>query len=185
MSLPEHLWNSPVIRKRLYDEAGFESNHGAPHKVHYWMIVPEANIMRGEVILKNFEPNFCDIEPHEMQQEFARQVQKMLQSGLHHDGMWICGWTHPPASHDVIRVDGSTCWDRLVMIWLDEDGDPKFTVESDIPFAAMMESGERYYYDLAERAWGAWDEFYGKKAMKDDFAVTDGQQTKAALASLH
>lgn len=185
MSLPEHLWNSPVIKKRLFNEAGFESNNGAPHKVHYWVIAPEGNTKRGEVILKNFIPNFADIEPHEMQQEFARQVQKMLQSGAHHDGLWLVGWTHPPATGDVVRIDGSNCWDRLIMLWLDEDGDPKYTLESDIPFAEMMENGEAYYLGLAEQAHASWEEAYGKKAMKDDFAVTEDQQTKAALAALH
>ena len=184
-ALPENLWTSPIIKNRLIVEATFDSNHGPAEKHQYWTIVPQADSKRGEIILKNFKPGVMDIEPHEMQQEFARRLQEGLQKHAHFDGFWLVGWTHPPASWEVIREDGDNCWYRLIMIWLDEDGDPHYTLESDMPFPTMVENGLEYYAKLAHEAHETWSAEYATKKMKKDMGLTDDQQTKAVLASIH
>lgn len=185
MILPENIWNSPVIRKRLADEASFESNYGYSEKAQYWFSVPEGDSKRGNIVLKNYKPGVLDIDPHDIQQDFAYQLRKLLQQELHFDGVWIVGWTHPPSSGNVIRTDGDTVWARLVMIWLDEDADPHYTVESDIPFSAMLQGGIASYARLADEAHQTWARDYDKKARKEDFGLRENQQTKAALAALH
>lgn len=185
MILPERIWESAVIKRRLLQEAGFECRYGIPAKKNYWIVAPEADTKRGTVLLRNFKPTFLDIEPHDQQQQFAHMLQPLLQSKLGHDGLWIVGWTHPPSSGHAVRVDGDNVWGRLVMIWLDSDADPKFTAESDLPFYDMVSHGVEYYAGIAEQAWTQWNEMVGRAALKDDFGIKDEQQTKAALGSLH
>lgn len=183
--LPENIWNSQVIKKRLWNEANFESNNGAPAKAHYWIVAPTVDGSRDHHILKNFSVGIMDVEPHDMQMAFAQELRYRLQKDLSHDGLWLVGWTHPPASWEAIKVDGDNCWNRLVMVWLDEDADPHFTVETDIPFVEMIGRGGHYYLELAEEAHKTWAEAYGKKARRDDFGLRDDQQTKKALAALN
>lgn len=185
MRLPEEIWNSKVIKKRMRDEAHFECSHGLPIKAHYWFTVPQGDTRRGNLELRNFMPGVLDIDPHEHQKGMARTLRESLQREAHHDGVWILGWTHPPSSTDAILEDGDNCWGRLVMIWLDEDADPQYTVESDLPIAQMISHGMQYYIDLAQQAHERWKESYGKKALKEDFGITSEQQTKKALEALN
>jgi len=184
MILPENIWNSPVIRKRLAQEALFESNRGVSQLPHYWMTVPEGDSKAGNIVLKNYETSPFNIDPHILQQEFALGVRKGLQREEHRDGLWIAGWTHPPSHAHAIRVDGDNVWGRLIMIWLDEDADPQFTLESDMRFIEIVENGVGYYIRLAAEAFQTWDEHYGKKATKSDFALKEDQTSKAALEAL-
>ena len=71
------------------------------------------------------------------------------------------------------------------MIWLDGDCDPQFTVEFDRPFVELIQEGGHYFLEQAERAYQAFAEAYGLKAMKSDLGLTEDQMTKAALSSLH
>ncbi len=71
------------------------------------------------------------------------------------------------------------------MIWLDQDGDPKFTAESDMPFYDMVKEGVNYYAGLAEQAYTQWLEMVGPAAIKDDFGIGEDQQRKAALEALN
>lgn len=184
MILPENLWKSPVIQKRLAVEAGFECNGaGISEKKHYWCLVPFADSKDGVTVLRNYEKSLQDADPHEMQQEFARQVMTMLQREAGFDGLWLVGWTHPPSSYEVL-TDTGNCWARLIMIWHDSHGDPQYTVESDFPFVAMMEAGEAYYVGLAHDAHQQWKEVYGPKVLKADMGLKDHQVKSAALEAL-
>lgn len=71
------------------------------------------------------------------------------------------------------------------MIWLDEDGDPQYTVESSLPIIEIIDGGIANYITQAERAHEAWSEAYGKKAVKDDFGIKEHQQTQEVLSSLN
>lgn len=187
MNLPDNIWLSPVIKKRLLMEAGFEStNHGRPPKAQYWFSAPMATDLKSRmgVTLKNYVPGVFDVDPHDMQMAFASELRWRLQQNIGHDGLWIAGWTHPPGNDQTIRVDGDNAWNRLVMVWLDGDGDPQFTVESDLPFVEMISRGGYYYIEMAEEAYQAYVEAYGLKAMKDDLGLGEDQMTKAALAAL-
>ncbi len=183
-SLPSELWNSPVIRKRLAQEATFECAWGVPDKKFYWCMVPLADSKNGDQILKNYKDSPMDRDPHEMQQVFARKIMKQLQKEAHFDGLWLVGFTHPPSTYESLTDTGNNCWGRLMAIWFDEDGDPQFTLESDFPFIKQVEMGEQYYVGLAQESHAYWKEQYGAKAMKTDFMLKEGQSTKAALEAL-
>lgn len=184
-SLPSNLWKSPVIKKRLYQEALFDCKWGVSHeKPHYWCMVPQADEKMGAVTLKNYEASITNADPHEMQQIFARDIMTALQSEAHFDGLWLVGFTHPPSKYDII-TDTNNAWGRMIMIWHDMDGDPKYTLESDLPFIEQMEHGVDYYVGLANQAHEQWNEAYGAEAMKRDFNLTEGQTRKAALEALN
>lgn len=184
-NLPPNIWNAPAIRNRLLAEASFECDHGVSDKKIYWVVVPEADGKGGHIVLRNFEPKPFVPDPHEMQEMMATDLQMLLQKNLHHDGAWIVGWTHPPQASSFLHLEGGdNVWGRLIMIWLDEDADPKFTVESDHPVQDMVENGPKYYCGLAAQGYEMWDKEYGKKALKEDFGITSDQQTKAAQASM-
>lgn len=184
MKLPDNIWNSPVIRQRFFQEANFECSHGKPQNPHYWLVAPEADTKAGDIVLVNFKEDEFNVAPHELQQDFAENLKNVLQKQLHHDGLWVVGWTHPPASWESVKIDGDNTWGRLVMIWFDEDADPQYTVESDMPFIEMCANGYEYYAGLCAEAHEAWSESYGKIAMKDDFGLKEEQTTKAALSAL-
>lgn len=183
-NIPHSIWNSKAIRKRLMQEAHFEGSIGQPEKPQYWVNVPLTDTF-GETTLRNYNPGIFDSDPHEIQQVFAKVVRKMLQAKYGHDGLWMVGWTHPPATWQQIRVDGDNVWGRMIMLWCDEDADPQFAIEfDDEKFVEMMSKGEAYYVDQAERAWISWDEYFGKKAQKSDLCVSEAQTHKEALSTL-
>lgn len=183
-SLPENLWQSPVIRNRLQQEALFECDHGISHeKPHYWCLVPFADSKDGTTVLRNFEDDMKNCDPHEMQQEFARQIMTRLQREAHFDGLWLVGFTHPPTAYGVI-TDTENCWNRLIAIWFDSYGDPQYTLESDLPFMSQLEAGEDYYVGLAYQSHEQWNAIYGQKAMKEDMMLKDDQMKAEVLEAL-
>lgn len=184
-NLPQNTYKSEIIRQRLFLEAGYEGVHGVSQKPYFWVVVPEADTKRGKIVLKNFKETETDVAPHPIQIEFAKELLERLQRTTHHDGIWIVGWTHPPDFSQIIRVDGDNVWSRLIMIWLDKDADPQFTLDSEMPVAQMVENGSAYYANLAEDAYETFMEEYSEGRMKEEMGLSDDQMTKAVLSSLN
>lgn len=185
MKLPSNVWKSPLILQRLAQEAMFECNHGKATNPHYWFSVPESDTRVDLIELRNFTPNEMDIDPHPHQKGMSIDLMMRLNRHISHDGLWIVGWTHPPERWEAIKTDGDNCWNRMVMIWLDEDADIQFAVETDLPIADIVERGLDYYVEMSEKSWKSWNESFGKSAQKTDFALKDEQVTKKTLASLN
>ena len=183
MDLPSNLWKSPVIINRLLLEAGFECNHGAPNKQHYWVLAPHAESKDGVHLMRNFLPSLSDAEPHMMQQEFAKNVQRQLMKEVAFDGLWLVGFTHPPTTYGVI-TDTENCWNRMICIWHDEDGDPQYTLESDLPFVTQISHGVEYYVGLANQSHEQWKEGYHIDVLKKEMNLDDDDVSKAVLESL-
>lgn len=182
-TLPSNLWESQIIKDRLILEANFDGNRGIPKKPHFWVLVPHADTKNGSVILKNFDTTIEDIEPHPMQQDFARGLQEHLMKEASFDGLWIVGWTHPPTSYGVL-TEQDNVWNRLIFIWLDKDGDPQYTLESELPVINIISHGIDYYINLAHKTHEQWNEIYGNDVLKSDMMLKDEQQKKAVLESL-
>lgn len=183
-TLPNKLWESPVIKRRLAMESAFECNAGISAKKHYWVVVPQADTRKGCVTLKNFDVNIENVEPHEAQKEFAEDIQNILQQEASFDGLWVVGYTHPPSTYHAL-TDSQNCWDRLIMIWHDKDGDPQYTLESDRPFISLVNDGPEYWVEQAHVAHKSFLPIYGDDAMKSDMKLTEAQQKKAALDALN
>lgn len=179
------LWKSPVIRKRLFQEASFESGDlGISDKPHYWCLVPFADSGTGVQVLQNYDSaDLKNCDPHPMQQNFADKVMRALQREASFGGLWLVGFTHPPSAYGVI-TDTENVWNRLICIWHDNEGDPQFTLETDLPFIQQVRSGEMYYVGLAHDAHQQWTEMYGRKAMKSDMMLKEGQTKAAAMEAL-
>jgi hypothetical protein len=186
LRLPENFWTSPTIQNRLEQEAAFEAESGCAQMPLYWAVVPEADNTRSRRTIEfcNFQPTEFNPAPHILQMQFAGQLMIALNKELHMDGVWIVAFTHPPGFHHAIRVDGDNCWGRMVMLWLDQDGDPQFVAESEAKFVTMVEYGQQYYMKLAHNAWQQYDQIIGKRALKGEFGVQDGQTRMDALESL-
>ncbi len=181
MKITDAIWNSKIIKDRM----GFEAVMADSAKPHYWFVVPTGKSRRDTAVLKNYTPGVLDIDPHEMQQVFARDLREALQEQINHDGIWMVGWTNPPASGQVIATDGDNVWGRLAMIWLDEDGDPQFTVESESFVIEIISNGVMYYVDLCEQAYKAYAKDFCTKVLKKDMGLKEDQMTKAVLSSLN
>lgn len=186
--LPQNLWESPPLRRRLDQEAAFESSQGYAPVPQYYAAVPHTDSPSGSIELRNYDPEDARTpDPHELQIDFAQMYRQNLQRELHHDGVWIVGWTHPPRIQSKILMPDAVddnCFGRLIAIWLDADGDPQFTYETESEFADIIQNGGHYYLEQAERAWQMWNEDYGKKALKSDFGLTEGEQRKEVLEGL-
>jgi len=183
MNLPSNLWKSPVIKRRLMTEACFECSHGISLKPFYWVIVPEADSKDGFHILQNYKASMIDVDPHDLQQDFAKGVQRELQQEACFDGLWLVGFTHPPSSYGVM-TDTENCWNRTIMIWHDEDGDPQYTLESDLPFIEQVQHGINYYVGLAHKAHDQWKQVYSPAVLKEDMQLNDSDTSKVALEAL-
>jgi hypothetical protein len=183
-NLPSNIWESPAIRKRLYQESCFECDWGIADKKQYWAVAPIPDDKHGVATLRNYDPKgILNSDPHQIQQIFAQDVRKMLQSEAGFDGLWVVGYTHPPTTTEVLK-DGDNCWGRLFMLWLDEDADTQFTMEADIPFVQMFERGAKYYVGMANEAHETWKEIYSQKVLKEDMGLGADQQKKVALETL-
>lgn len=182
--LPENTWKSKVLLTRLAQEALFECRWGIPDRGLYWFLIPEADTGRGQNTLKNYKTDIMTDDPHPAQIEMAREIHTLLTRGASMDGYWIVGWTHPPAQWEGLKVDGDNCWGRLAMIWLDEDGDPHFTVEFDRLFADMMDDGAEYFAAMAVQAYIDWSAEYRPEVLRDEMGLADKDMTKAVLEGL-
>ena len=181
--LPNNLWKSQVIKDRLYAEACFECDRGIADKSYYWVLVPQADIRADLVELKNYKPSITDVDPHEVQIAFAKDLQLALQKEAHFDGLWIVGYTHPPTTYETL-TDTGNCWSRLIMLWLDTDGDPQYTLESDLNFHTQLEHGVEYYIKLAHDAHKQFEEQFSQSQLKKDMMLKEEEQRREALEAL-
>lgn len=180
---PDQVLDSPIISRRLAAEARFDSERGSPEKGHYWVLACLPST-KSTVVRQNYtsHEDFQALavgynqDPHPVQKTFANELLQSLNHHVGNGGGWLVGFTHPPASHELIKTDGDNAWGRLICIWLDEDGDPQFTYESDHPFFHMYQQGIQYYTQQAWDSWASW-----KKIMRDDLDLKAGQTYKRAL----
>jgi len=110
--------------------------------------------------------------PDYMQQTFARDMARALNSAIRHDGSWLVLWTHPCFDDGQERVVDFNMWHFL---WLDEDGDPQFTIDNEDPFWLALANGELHWLEQAEYAWSQWN-----LMMREVLAPTEGQTYKRA-----
>lgn len=109
---------------------------------------------------------------------FARDVLKLLNRELHHDGAWTCVFTHPkPVQIPFTFAE----YARFGFIWLDADGDPQFTLEwaegesEERDFPDLLMNGLESWGHKCEAAWQSWHH-----AMRQVLAPKAGQLIKKA-----
>lgn len=180
LKYPDDVLKSLVVRGRLRREAKFESARGDDSKGHYWAItaLPSTNQIVG---CQNFTPSVFDIDPHPVQKQLAEALVRSLNRHVGHDGGWIVGFTHPPSQGNALRTDGDNVWGQLFCLWLDEDGDPQFTYETDRDPAEVVQDGVDYFIKMCDESYWRWEDLLGKKGRKE-LGLKDGQMIKAAQA---
>lgn len=80
--------------------------------------------------------------PHVFQQDFAFELVRKLNKQISNGGTWTVGW-----------CDG---WGKLIILWLDQDGDVQFTVEDDEPVNVILEAGADHFLSQCFDAYGKW-----------------------------
>lgn len=97
---------------------------------------------------------------------FAIELCVRLNTELHLDGAWAVGWTDFAASDGFPK--------RLLMAYIDKDGDLIFVVDAEDPFLIMV----AYVDDYIEQCAQAYTHTQGHLA---DVGVNQNQRIKAAL----
>jgi hypothetical protein len=152
----EQVYTSTTILERLQQEAEIDGDQ-IPSRPLYWCTfqLPNKEIHTN----MNFKPDFATVLPHELQIDFAKGVLKALNTEVGHGGAWIVGYTHPPSKGECVKVEGDNVWDRLFCIWLDQDGDPQFTVENiRWTFHEMLEAGAEFWMSQGQMCYSKWQE---------------------------
>ncbi len=181
--LPENLWKSPVIQQRLVQEALFDCRYGVPAEPFFDVIVPQADTKSDCIQLRNYTPSMSRVAPHPIQVQFAKNLLSILMKELHFNGLWIVGWTHPPTAYAAL-TDMDNAWQRLIIIWLDKDGDPQYTIDYDKPVVDIIADGLQRHVEKIEDAHQQWREIYSNERMKEDMLLTDEQQKRVTLESM-
>lgn len=177
---PDYVLESPVMNMRLEQEAVFEINNDDYLIGKFWAIAvrPSDGF---PVVNMNFIPSPLEIEPHEVQKNFAADLLRALHKEASFGGGWLVGFTHPPemVTSFIKAEEPDNVWARMFFIWLDEDGDPQFTVDTQLPVMHVLSAGVENYLGLAYKAKQEWDEYAGKTMLKE-MGVKDSQMVKAA-----
>lgn len=117
---------TPTLLRRFRAEALLDGGDGRFHA----LIV----LQNGLECLSHREPDDVGQEapPHSV--ALALEILTRANKELNFGGAWVCVFTHyfAPA---VPRMFGEYL--RLTFIWLDQDGDPQFSMETDDPYEAM------------------------------------------------
>lgn len=159
-----------TLLERFAMEAEMEEGNG-----QYYAVIHKAD---GSFMDHN--PYSPELEP--MQAEFARDCLRLFNKELHHDGAWVCVFTHPKPP-EPLRVN--TEYKRFGFIFLDRDGDAQFTLDWEdgntelLDFADVLLAGLESWGDLVEAAWEEWHTL-----MREALDPGEGQLIKKAQGQL-
>lgn len=112
-----------------------------------------------------------DLDPSVEQFSFAMSLCTELNKEMHHNGAWLVAWTHPPHAAEALRVNPALEWRRLVMLFLDKDGDPQFTIDSVRPWPDIAVSGVHHFVDQAEQGIQMWREQMDALELKENQTI--------------
>lgn len=153
MKIGEDLIVTPTLLRRFAAEAVMDGGDGR-----------HCGIIRRDDggLLTHHHPGSPRLAPEQM--FWAADVLRCLNIELHHDGAWVVVFTHPkPPQVDHIIIDAKHAeYARYALIWLDQDGDPHFTMEWEEgtgelrDFTDVMLAGINSTLAKAEAAWELW-----------------------------
>ncbi len=178
----EDLKFSATLRQRLADEATFDD--GKPGAI--WFA-----LRRNDGRMVEVKGNALLIAPHPMQVSWAMDMANWLNKDLHHDGFWIVAFTNPPANAYLFQgvvLEPQPLYERWVIIWVDREGDPQFTIENDDEFIETMMVSPDDQVELCEGAWREWHEKmragFGKALDKITYAAAQGEAAPSSRSGL-
>jgi hypothetical protein len=131
---------TPALIKRFHDEGKFEGAAGA-----FYAFVQKSN---GDLLAHSVGPDVGAAE-----HLFAADLLSYLNRHLHHDGAWCMVFTHPkPPQPPLMQTE----FDRLVVLWMDKDGDVQFPLEHNLGIVTALEWAMPAWAQQCETAWALW-----------------------------
>lgn len=124
--------------KRLEAEALDEGMGGG-----YFAVIQKSS---GDIAYHQTGPR---VEPHE--QIFVIELLTALNKFLHHDGAWLAIFTHHRTQPPMVGR-----YQRLVILWMDRDGDIQFPFEFESPLDDKYLWGKISWCEQCENAWVLW-----------------------------
>lgn len=156
----EKLLFSKTVLKRMDQECSADADIGQP-EYSAWLAVGVTNDGKA-VIARNYQ-GLTDqygigysLEPPAHQVAYLEGMARLLDQHAHHDGKWIVGLTHAPDSASLLGVEPNLNWRRIVKVWLDQQGDPQFSLECSDPFEDVVSAPDQHFIEQAEQAWTKW-----------------------------
>ncbi len=139
------LLDTDVLDRRLIGEANFESGEDT----RFWVAKFRANGMP--------EMKARGLNPPVSYQVMACDLGTALNDMIHHDGAWLVAWTDPlePTIEEAL-LGAEIVPQRMILLWIDDAGDPQFTIEIVERFADIVECGILHWVEQAEDGWKAW-----------------------------
>ena len=161
--IEDDLLVTSTLRERLQEEADMMTGEA---NSKWW-----AGFIRSNAEFRQFPMMYVADYSEVM---VAENLLRMLNKELHHDGAWIAQWI-PVVSLEHHYLTGNQFGVRLNAIWIDEDGDPQFTVEFDQDAYGMAAYPLLGWISQCADAWGLW-----YKHMREILAPNDNQLFKRA-----
>jgi hypothetical protein len=152
--MDDALLFTPVVRERLEMEASYGNDQGIRDgDGEYWAVShkPSNMSMAGPWSTDDFLLYPLTDERRGWLQNLSWNLNK----NLCHDGAWICVWTH---LGELVH-EGATFARhprRVVLIWLDQDGDPQVPVEIEEPWLSVASQSVDNWLEQCEEAYQAW-----------------------------
>lgn len=137
--LIDDLLITPTTLRRFEIEARLEGGDG-----RHWALMQRSN---GDFYSHGHGP-----EALPEQVLFAQDMITALNRHLHHEGAWLVTfnqWQKPAPKMDA-------CYTRLTFMWIDKDGDVRFSIEDDRPIWEILTERPEDWLMKCENAWVAW-----------------------------
>lgn len=138
--LPDDILITPTLLQRFETEAALEGGDG-----RFWACLIRSN---GDIV------EHVDRGPAPLAEQrlFAHDMVTVLNNQLHHDGAWVITfnqWQKP-------EPKVAPCYTRVTLMWMDQDGDVRFSIEDDRPPWEFLCDGMQEWLMKCESAWCAW-----------------------------
>lgn len=150
--LPDNIVQTPGLLRYAIQDAKEDGGDGR----HFLVL----QLSDGKLLVHN--PISPGLPPQQL--IFATDLLPALNKELHHDGAWFMIFTHPNPEVDERTAEVSFEYARFAMVWMDQDGDPKFLVDwlkgansEELDFADVLAEGLDAWLNKAEGAWQQFD----------------------------
>lgn len=153
-NLPDATLITPTLLRRARAEGEQEGGDGRHVLV----------IRKRDGAVLTHKPASPDLDMDQL--VYAMELLQFVNREIHHDGAWVVVFTHPVAQ--TLPLAGAF-YARMCGIWLDQDGDPQFTIdwingesEDELTFHEMVINGVIDRAHAYEAAWQSWHEMMRK-----------------------
>jgi hypothetical protein len=172
--LPDTILLSPIVKHYIKERLRFEGEQEDGNGTVF-AVIQKADggwIESGTQLAPPLIPE---------QTMFARDMVQILNREIHHNGCWLVFFTHPERADGFVPGGFETEYPRFGFIWLDQDGDPQFTMDwlngeyEELTFQDVLMSGPVSWAQRLETAWHEWH-----TAMVEVIEPAQGQTFKRA-----